>query len=155
MLHKIETGRDNPKLRAKATPVKKFDRTLKKLAKDLVETMLAKDGVGLAAPQIGTSQRITILNFQLAPESSRPIILVNPVIVNASLKLATAEEGCLSLPGEFAKVTRPATVTVKFQDELGQPHTLELAKINARVTQHEIDHLDGILFIDRADPASS
>ena len=155
MLLKIETGRDNPKLRQKSAPIKKFDRSLQKLAKDLIETMLAKDGVGLAAPQVGIERRIAILNFQLAPKKWRPIALVNPAIIDASLKLATAEEGCLSLPEEFGKVTRPASVTVKFQDERGQPRVLEFAGINARAVQHETDHLDGILFIDRADQAIS
>ena len=151
MILKIETGRDNSILRKKSKQLKNFDKNLKKLVKDMVETMLKKDGVGLAAPQVGINERVVVLNFQIDSKNYRPIGLVNPVIIDASLDLIEAEEGCLSLPGECAKIIRHATATVKFQDEKSIQRILELDGLNARAIQHEIDHLDGILFVDRAE----
>ena len=115
----------------------------------MIATMLAKDGVGLAAPQVGVNERVVILNFQLGGKNFKPIALVNPEIADASVETVTAEEGCLSLPGIFGKVKRWKTATVKFQDEDGNPRALELDGLNSRAIQHEIDHLDGILFIDK------
>ena len=117
----------------------------------MTETMLEKDGVGLAAPQIGINERLVIINFQLTPSEFRPIALINPEIVDASIEMIGDEEGCLSLPGENATVVRPAKVTVRFLDENNNKRILELEKLNARAVQHEIDHLDGILFVDRAE----
>ncbi len=149
MLLTIQTGTDNPILRQQAVKVKQVDKRLKKLIKDMIKTMLKKDGVGLAAPQVGVSERLIILNFQIDKKEFRPIALVNPEIVDASITTDTAEEGCLSLPDVFGKVVRFSEVTVRFTDEGGSEHTLQLDKLNARAVQHEIDHLDGILFVDR------
>jgi len=148
---KIEIGRDNPILRAKSQKVLKFDKKLKKFAQKMTATMFAADGVGLAAPQVGVNEQIVILNFQISAKDSRPITLINPEIIDASTKLDEAEEGCLSLPKEFASVIRHVGVTVRFADESGAPRILELDGLNARAIQHEIDHLNGILFIDRAE----
>jgi peptide deformylase len=151
LIIEIQIGRDNPILRQLSTPVRTFDKKLKKLVKDMGETMLAKDGVGLAAPQIGINKRLLVLNFQLDKKNTRPIGIINPSIINSSRDLSEAEEGCLSLPGENARVIRPARVTVEFQNENGNSQILELTGLNARAVQHEIDHLDGILFVDRAE----
>lgn len=145
----IETGTQNPILRGQASPVTKFDKKLKKLITEMSETMLAADGVGLAAPQVGVAQRVVVMLFQLGPRDSRILPLVNPEIVTASEECATAEEGCLSLPKQFDRVTRPDRVTVRFADSDGRPQILTLEGWNARVVQHEIDHLNGVLFVDR------
>ncbi len=149
MLLKIQTGTDNPILRKQSIALKKIDKRIKKLIKDMTETMLKEDGVGLAAPQIGTNERLVILNFQIDKKTFRPITLINPVIIDASIATETAEEGCLSLPKVFGQVARYAEITVRFMDESGSDRTLQLDKLNARAIQHEIDHLDGILFVDR------
>ncbi len=149
MILEVQTGTDNPILRKKSVEISQFDKKLKKLAKDLIETMIEKDGVGLAAPQVGINERIVILNLQLGEKKSKALILVNPKITSASAETEIAEEGCLSLPKIFEMVKRNKTVVVKFQDEKGKSQTLELADLNARAAQHEIDHLDGILFVDK------
>jgi peptide deformylase len=151
MLLPIETGRKNPILRKKSKKVVKFDKALKKFLKDMGETMLKKDGVGLAAPQVGLNQRIIVENFQLNAKKSRVITLVNPEIIDASIACEAGEEGCLSLPGEYGVVTRYRSITVKFHDEKGNQRVLELEGWNARIAQHEIDHLDGILFVDKVE----
>ena len=148
MLLEIQVGSDNPILRKKSVAVKKIDARVKKLVKNMMVTMLAKDGVGLAAPQVGMNERIVIINFGTTDKDRRPLALINPEIIEFSKTLALAEEGCLSLPGLFGKVKRAKEVTVKFFDESGRDRSLVLRDLNARATQHEVDHLDGILFID-------
>lgn len=149
MILEIQIGSDNPILRKKSAKVSKFDKKLKKFAKQMIATMLAKDGVGLAAAQVGVNERVVILNFQLGGKNFKPLALVNPEIADASVETVTEEEGCLSLPGIFGKVKRRKTVTIRFEDETGNPRVLELDGLNSRAIQHEIDHLDGILFIDK------
>ena len=150
MILRIETGADNPILRKKSEAVSKFDKKLKKFLREMTTTMLAEDGVGLAAPQVGRNERLVILNLKIGIKKWRPIALVNPEILDASVVTECDDEGCLSLPGIVGKVERHATATVRFLDENGATRTLELDELNARAIQHEIDHLDGILFIDRA-----
>jgi len=154
MLLDVQTGTDNPILRTVSTPVTKFDKKLTKLLIDMTQTMLEKDGVGLAAPQIGVNQRIAVLNFQLGKDEWRILPMINPEITQSSKEEDTDEEGCLSLPKIYAKVTRPSIATVKFQNEKGREQTLTMEGLNARAIQHEIDHLDGILFIDKAKTGS-
>jgi len=154
MLLPVQTGTDNPILRTVSAPVTQFGKKLTKLLIDMTETMLKKDGVGLAAPQIGVNKRIAVLNFQLGKDEWRILPMMNPTIVQVGDKLETDEEGCLSLPKIYAKVTRPAIATVKFQNEKGREQTLTMEGLNARAIQHEIDHLDGILFVDKAEPGS-
>jgi peptide deformylase len=150
MILKVETGTDNPILRKKSLPVSKFDKKLKKFLKDMTETMIKKDGVGLAAPQVGVNERIVVINFRIAKSKWQTIPLFNPEILDASLATKCEDEGCLSLPGVVGKVDRFEKVIAKFLDEKGEKQVLELKGLNARVIQHEIDHLDGILFIDKA-----
>jgi peptide deformylase len=110
-------------------------------------TMYRAPGIGLAAPQIGTGLRIAVVD--LVPNDLRnPISLINPQIFAASDELATREEGCLSLPGQYADVTRPAFVRVRYQDETGARQEIEAEGLLAACLQHEIDHLDGVLFVD-------
>jgi peptide deformylase len=135
-------------LRAKGDAVKEFGSELKALFERMERTMIAARGVGLAAPQIGLSKQIAIMNPE--PEDSTKLIkMINPRIVASSKETAKIEEGCLSVPGVRGDVERPACVTVVYQDENGAERTLEAEGLLARIVQHELDHLNGVLFIDR------
>lgn len=146
---KIITGVDNKILRAKSVPVKKIDRVTKKLVADMIETMQAVDGLGIAAPQVGVNLRIFIarLNFDTANEIIVPMI--NSEFLKVSEETEEGEEGCLSVPRKFGIVRRAKKVTIKYLDLRGQPQTLNLSDLNARIVQHETDHIDGILFVDK------
>ncbi len=136
------------RLRQKARPVGPADaERLRELVPRMFATMYAAPGIGLAAPQIGLGLRLVVVDLQ--PEDRRePMVLVNPEIVAASAETATREEGCLSLPGQFAEVTRPAVVKVRWQDETGARREVTAEGLMAACLQHEIDHLDGVLFVD-------
>ena len=138
----------NPTLKARAQPVKPADwDTLRALIPRMFATMYQAPGIGLAAPQIGLGLRLVVID--LAPDDkNQPHSLINPEIVAASDELATREEGCLSLPGQYADIPRPARVTVRYLDETGAKRQIEADGLLAACLQHEIDHLDGILFVD-------
>jgi peptide deformylase len=139
----------DPVLRKKAVPVAVFDESLKGLAHEMIEVMREKDGVGLAAPQIGKSIRIAVIDA--SGGEREPYVLVNPEITYMSEKREDYEEGCLSVPDINLNVNRPSIVSVKALDENGTAYAIENADgLLARAIQHEIDHLDGILFVDRA-----
>ena len=131
-------------LRKKCRPVTNFDERLGALLDDLAETLLASDGVGLAAPQIGILRRVAVVNVR---DERGTIELVNPEIVEAE-GAQTGNEGCLSAPNEFSEVERPLKVTVRAFDRRGNEFTITGKELCARAFCHEIDHLDGILFID-------
>ena len=137
-----------PMLKGKARRVVAGDRErVADLLPRMFETMYAAPGIGLAAPQVGVSLRVVVVD--LAPDGSRePLALVNPEIVAVSSTEAIREEGCLSIPGIYADVARPAEVTVRYQDEGGTARTIEADGLLAACLQHEVDHLDGILFVD-------
>lgn len=137
----------DPVLRVKTRKVEEFDTRLRKLASDMVETMHAAPGVGLAAPQVGSGLRIAVVDISVGEDPALLKILVNPEIVRRE-GLETDVEGCLSLPGITDKVDRPTAVTVRAQDLSGKPFELEAADYMARAICHEVDHLDGILFTD-------
>ncbi len=120
-------------------------REYKKLFEDMSATMLEKDGVGLAAPQIGKSIRLIVIN-----RKGNPLIMINPQITKKSLMKEWGEEGCLSVPFIFGKVQRHKKITCDFIDNAGNKQTIDASGLMARVIQHEVDHLDGILFIDKA-----
>ena len=140
----------DPRLRDKSEPVTAFDEALKSLAGDLAETMLAAPGAGLAAPQVGVPRRLIVVAGAENDEDfdSRILVLVNPEITRAEGK-QVYDEGCLSVPDLQEKVTRAAQVTVVFQDLEGRPRELAADGRRAVILQHEIDHLDGRLFLDR------
>lgn len=143
-----------PVLRRPAKKVSQFNKALQELVDDMVETMHSADGVGLAAPQIGISQRIIVV--QLPEEYEHPLAgrlfaLVNPEIVERSEEEEVENEGCLSIPNIIGPVRRSLRVTVKGKDARGRPTRVEAEGFLARAFQHEIDHLDGILFIDRVE----
>jgi peptide deformylase len=138
----------DPILRVKAKTVTKFDERLRTLAQEMTETMREKDGVGLAATQVGISQRMIVIDP--SGGEKEPIVLVNPEITEFSEESEEHEEGCLSFPGFSLKITRPAIVSAKAQDTTGREFTIENADgLLARVLQHEIDHLNALLIIDR------
>lgn len=137
----------DPVLTQKAAPVEQIDATIRKLLDDMAETMYAAPGVGLAAPQVGVSLRVIVVDASPRVEGSQLIKLVNPVITFAEGS-SVCEEGCLSVPGVSENVTRAAKVVVEGYDEQGKPVKIETDTFLATVLQHEIDHLDGILFID-------
>lgn len=140
------------RLRERARPVRGEDRTaLETLIPRLFATMYAAPGIGLAAPQVGVGLRLAVIDLR-PDERPAPIVLVNPRVVAASAELATHEEGCLSLPNQYAEITHPARVRVAYSDERGHERTLEAEGLLAACLQHEIDHLDGILFIDHLSP---
>ena len=139
----------DPRLRTKATPVEVFDAALAKQVEDMFETMYAAPGIGLAAPQVGMGLRVIVLDVAREGEPPAPMKLANPEIVWASEDDASYEEGCLSVPEHYAEVERPARVTVRYLDEQNEIRTLQAEGLLATCIQHEMDHLDGILFIDR------
>lgn len=142
----------NPILRKKAAKITVFDMNLIRLAEDMIETMLASDGVGLAAPQIGKSIQLAIVDPEPSKGGLTRLILVNPEIHAIGDKTEVAEEGCLSVPGIYAKVKRAYSVRVKAQDLNGKPLDFEAHGFLARIIQHETDHLNGILFVDKVLP---
>jgi len=147
MLHTIVKYPD-PILQRPAEPVTTFDRELRVLVDDMFESMYDAHGIGLAAPQIGVSKRVTVLDLTMEKKNAEKIILINPEIILREGKLIE-DEGCLSLPEIREKVARAARVTVRAQDLDGKWREHEGENLLARAFQHEIDHLDGILFIYR------
>jgi peptide deformylase len=136
----------SPVLRQQATRVKTVNEEVRQLVADLFETMRAAKGVGLAANQVGVARRVAVVD--VGEEDPPPIALINPVIIERSDELETAEEGCLSIPDIFGDVERPSRVVVTAMDVEGKAVRLEATGYKARAIQHEIDHLDGILFLD-------
>lgn len=140
----------DPGLRRRALPVGEVTPELRKLVDDMVDTMYDELGIGLAAPQIGVPLRLLVVGDERGRE---PRALLNPVITAQGGEV-TAEEGCLSIPGIFAPVTRAEWADVEAQDLEGRPVAIKARGFTARVFQHEVDHLDGVLFIDRLDPVT-
>jgi peptide deformylase len=141
----------DPILRRKAEPVPVVDDEIRQLAADMVETMYDANGVGLAAPQVGRSIRMLVADASHHDGAGGPRAFINPEIVD-SWDEWIYDEGCLSVPGLTAELVRPEAVLVRFHDEQGQLHEEEFHQLWARVLQHEIDHLDGKLFVDRMSP---
>jgi peptide deformylase len=138
----------DPRLRAKAKPVGSGDAgRVRDLSARMLATMYAAPGIGLAAPQVGEGLRLVVIDLQ-KDEARDPVVLVNPEVVAESPETATREEGCLSLPGQYADVTRPARVKVRYFDLEGAKKEIEGDGLMAACLQHEIDHLDGVLFVD-------
>ncbi len=136
------------RLRQKSHPVAQADAdAVRPLIERMFHTMYEAPGIGLAAPQVGSLLRVVVIDLQ-RDETRAPRALINPEIVAQSPELATREEGCLSLPGQYADVTRPARVRVRYLDETGAKREVEGEGLLAACLQHEIDHLDGVLFVD-------
>jgi peptide deformylase len=134
-------------LRSQNETVQEFGAELEPFLAEMLETMLEESGVGLAAPQVGISKRIAVVNPE--PASGETLIhMINPRIISASGDRDTVEEGCLSIPGIRGLVTRSKSIDVVYQDDQGVEHTLKADGLLARIIQHEVDHLNGVLFID-------
>jgi peptide deformylase len=137
-------------LRKRAEPVLAVTPELQRLADEMLEAMYEANGVGLAAPQVGESVRLFVMDVSSEDGKRDPRVFFNPEIVAASPEKETAEEGCLSVPDVWADVTRPGTITVRALDRNGEPFEVKNADgLFARCVQHEIDHLDGVLFVDK------
>lgn len=144
----------DPVLRTEAEDVTVFDDDLRRLVRDMYETMYHADGIGLAAPQIGLSKRVLVVDLRREAEGEEPerIALINPRIVWESKETEKQSEGCLSIPGLEEVVQRPAVIRIEGFDEDGNEVEIEADDLFGRALQHEIDHLNGVLFIDRVSP---
>jgi peptide deformylase len=141
------------RLRRKSKPVRRVDDEVRRLMDDMAETMYANRGIGLAAPQVGVNRRVIVVHAHQNEEegTSRLLALANPRIVEKSAEAVVSEEGCLSVPGVREETVRAVTVTVEGLDPAGEEVSLTAHDLEARVIQHEVDHLDGILFVDYVD----
>ncbi|MBB2675812.1 MULTISPECIES: peptide deformylase [Rhizobium] len=138
----------DPILRQLSQPIERVDADLQRLADDMLETMYDAPGIGLAAVQIGVPRRMLVIDVSREGEEKQPQVFINPEIVKSSDERSIYEEGCLSIPDYYAEVERPAVVSVKYLDRSGKEQTVEADGLLATCLQHEIDHLNGVLFID-------
>jgi peptide deformylase len=138
----------DPLLRKKAAPIERVDAALLKLAENMLATMYDAPGIGLAAPQVGILRRLIVMDPSRDEEAKQPLIMVNPVILERGSEMRTHEEGCLSIPDVTAEIERPAMTRVGFIDTEGKSQEQALEGIWSTLVQHEIDHLNGVLFID-------
>ena len=138
----------DPVLKAKCHPVEAVDGEVRRLMENMLETMYGAPGVGLAAPQVGVTRRVIVVDCARSDGDPNPLRMANPEILATSEIEATNEEGCLSLPGHYADVTRPAEARVRYLDENNEQQQIDIDGLLAICVQHEIDHLNGILFID-------
>ena len=136
-------------LRTPANRIVKVDDSIRKLAKDMLITMYSAKGIGLAAPQVGVQKRILVIDLNFEDPESPPNVFRNPEIISSSASLDTYEEGCLSIPGVYLNVVRPSSIKLSFRDEMGRPKKMNAEGLMARCIQHEIDHLNGVLFVDK------
>lgn len=143
----------DPRLKKACEPVSAVDDEIRTLMQDMLDTMYDAPGIGLAAPQVGVMKRIIVMDVVTEEDTASTIyMMVNPELIWASDEMATYEEGCLSIPDEFADVQRPARVQVRYTDETGTAQELDCDGLLATCVQHEIDHLNGKLFIDYLGP---
>jgi peptide deformylase len=138
-------------LRQPAKRVTKIDDELRETARKMLQTMYSQDGIGLAAPQVGIHKQLIVVDCELEDPNALPYVLINPEIKQFGRVLAQDQEGCLSVPGVFADVMRPDTIVVTYKDEYGRLQKLQADGLLSRVIQHEIDHLNGVMFVDRVD----
>lgn len=138
----------DPLLRQVSKPIERVDSDVTKLADDMLETMYDAPGIGLAAIQVGVPRRMLVIDIAREGEEKQPLVFLNPEILSSSDDRSIYEEGCLSIPDYYAEVERPASVTVKYLDREGKEQILEAEGLLATCLQHEIDHLNGVLFID-------
>ena len=138
----------DPILKAKCDRVAEVDDEVRRLMDDMLETMYEAPGVGLAAPQVGVKRRVMVVDCAKPDEEPRPFRMVNPELLGVSTEEVIHEEGCLSLPGHYADVSRPAEAKVRYLDETGTSRDIEVDGLLSTCIQHEIDHLNGILFVD-------
>ena len=136
-------------LRTTAKRITKVDVDTRKLAREMLQSMYSAKGIGLAAPQVGISKELLVIDINFEDSAAEPLILINPEITAYGSTLNSYEEGCLSIPGVYLNVIRPSTIKLKFRDEMGRPRKMNADGLLARCIQHEVDHLKGVLFVDR------
>ena len=136
-------------LRAESKRIIKVNQDTRNLAKEMLQSMYSAKGIGLAAPQVGISKELLVIDINFEDSAAEPLILINPEITAFGSTLNSYEEGCLSIPGVYLNVVRPSTIKLKFRDEMGRPRKMNADGLLARCIQHEVDHLRGILFLDR------
>lgn len=138
----------DPVLRQVSKPIERVDADIQRLVDDMLETMYDAPGIGLAAIQVGVARRMLVIDLSKEGEEKQPLVFINPEIVSSSDERSVYEEGCLSIPDYYAEVERPAKVTAKYLDREGKEQSVEADGLLATCLQHEIDHLNGVLFID-------
>ncbi|MGV1873383.1 peptide deformylase [Agrobacterium rosae] len=138
----------DPLLRQQSKPIEQVDAEITRLADDMLDTMYDAPGIGLAAIQIGVPRRMLVIDISREDEDRKPVVFINPEILTVSDDVSTYEEGCLSIPDYYAEVERPASLTVGYIDRDGKKQTVEADGLLATCLQHEMDHLNGVLFID-------
>ena len=139
----------NGALRQSTRGIGKVDDSVRELTRDMLRSMYAARGIGLAAPQVGVHKQLLVLDLDLENPTTPPLVFINPEIISCSASVETYEEGCLSIPGVYLNVVRPSAVILSFRDEMGRPRKMKADGLLARCIQHEMDHLEGILFVDR------
>ncbi|MBF2006566.1 MAG: peptide deformylase [Chlorogloeopsis fritschii C42_A2020_084] len=138
-------------LRQAAKRVAKVDDEIRKLAREMLQTMYSQDGIGLAAPQVGINKQIIVIDIEPDNPANPPLVLINPIIKQVSRDICVAQEGCLSIPGIYMDVKRPQVVEISYKDEHGRPKMLKAGELLGRCIQHEMDHLNGVVFVDRVE----
>ncbi|MGI8502498.1 MAG: peptide deformylase [Hassallia sp.] len=138
-------------LRQPAKRIAKVDDELRQLIREMLQTMYSNDGIGLAAPQVAVNKQLIVIDCEPENAANLPLILINPTIKQVSRDIIVAQEGCLSIPNVYIDVKRPEVVEVAYKDENGRPRTLKAGDLLGRCIQHEMDHLNGVLFVDRVE----
>lgn len=138
-------------LRQSTKRVARVDENIRRLAREMLQSMYTADGIGLAAPQVGIGKQMLVVDCALDDPSTPPLVLINPAIQAYSREVALGQEGCLSIPGVYMDVKRPQVIEVSYKDELGRPQRRRFSGLPARVIQHEMDHLNGVMFVDRVE----
>ena len=138
-------------LRQPAKRVAKVDDNIRLLVKQMLQTMYSADGIGLAAPQVAVNKQVIVIDCEPTNPDTPPLVLINPKITRYGSELCNTEEGCLSIPGVYLEVTRPEAIEVSFKDENGRPQKLQTKGLLSRAIQHEMDHLSGVMFVDRVE----
>ena len=138
-------------LRQPAKRIAKVDDSIRQLVKDMLQTMYSADGIGLAAPQVGINKQLVVIDLALDDPQKPPLVLINPKIIKTGKTLCNSEEGCLSVPGVYLDVIRPEEIIVSYKNEQGKPCKLKTDGLLSRAIQHEMDHLNGVMFVDRVE----
>ncbi len=138
-------------LRQPAKRVKSVDAEIRQLVREMLQTMYSADGIGLAAPQVGVHKQVIVLDCDPENPATPPMVLINPTIKSSSSDVCILQEGCLSIPGVYLEVKRPEVIEVSYRDEYGRPQTMIATELLSRAIQHEMDHLNGVLFVDRVE----
>ena len=138
-------------LRQPAKRIAKVDEKIRQTIKEMLQTMYSADGIGLAAPQVGIHKQLIVIDINLDKPDIPPLVLINPKIIRSGSDFSKGEEGCLSIPGVYLDVSRPDTIELSYKNEQGKPSKLKATGLLSRVIQHEMDHLNGVMFVDRVD----